>query len=108
MTINEYQQLAQWTANTLTRADKIQNGIYGLCGESGECIDLWKKAAFQGHTLDGTRLAEELGDVLWYAAELATGLGMPLEDVMARNIAKLRKRYPDGFDAERSVHREET
>ena len=107
MTINEYQQLAQRTASTTTRGDKIQNGIYGLCGESGECIDLWKKAAFQGHTLDGTRLAEELGDVLWYAAELATGLGMPLEDVMTQNIAKLRKRYPDGFDAERSVHRED-
>ena len=69
MTINEYQQLAQRTASTITRSIKIENGIYGLCGESGECIDLWKKAVFQGHTLDKTRIAEELGDVLWYAAE---------------------------------------
>ncbi len=107
MTINEYQRLAQRTASTTTRGIKIENGIYGLCGESGECIDLWKKAVFQGHTLDETRLAEELGDVLWYAAELATGLGVTLEEVMWRNIEKLRKRYPGGFDAERSVHREE-
>ena len=52
-------------------------------------------------------MAEELGDVCWYVAEMASGLGLPLEEIMAQNIEKLRKRYPDGFDAERSVHREE-
>ena len=38
---------------------------------------------------------------------MATGLGLTLEEVMAQNIEKLRKRYPDGFDAERSMHRED-
>ena len=68
---------------------------------------MYKKYLYQGHEFDREHMAEELGDVCWYVAELATGLGATLEEVMAQNIEKLRKRYPDGFDAERSVHREE-
>lgn len=52
-------------------------------------------------------MVEELGDVLWYCAELAVGLGVTLEDVAAANIDKLRARYPQGFDAERSRNRDE-
>lgn len=107
MTINEYQQLAQRTASTNTSGGKIENGILGLCGETGEIADIYKKFLYQKHELDFERMAEELGDVCWYVAELAAGMGLKLEDVMARNIAKLLARYPNGFDAERSVHREE-
>ena len=109
MTLNEYQHQAQRTVQITTNmTDKIINGCMGLNGESGECIDLLKKNLYQGHPLDREHLIEELGDVLWYAAELAAGLNCPLEEVAARNIAKLRKRYPDGFDPERSIHRERT
>ena len=108
MTINEYQRLAQRTANTRAKSDKIENGILGLCGETGEIADVYKKYLYQGHKFDREHMAEELGDVCWYVAELATGLGVTLDEVMERNIEKLRKRYPDGFDAERSVHREES
>ena len=101
MTINEYQKLAQRTSSTKTSSGKIENG------ETGEIADIYKKYLYQKHELDFERMAEELGDVCWYVAELAAGMGLKLEDVMARNIAKLRKRYPDGFEAERSVHREE-
>lgn len=104
MTINEYQQLAQRTANTKAPSSKIENGILGLCGE---IADVYKKYLYQGHELDREHMSEELGDVCWYVAELAAGMGLKLEDVMARNIDKLLKRYPDGFDPERSVHREE-
>ena len=108
MRMNEYQTLAQRTCNiTNTVGDKIENGCMGLCGEAGECIDLMKKARFQGHELDREKMIEELGDVLWYCAELACGLGVTLEEVAERNITKLRRRYPDGFDAERSRNREE-
>lgn len=51
-------------------------------------------------------MAEEAGDVLWYLAEIADALGITLEDIARRNIAKLRNRYPDGFDPERSRNRE--
>lgn len=108
MTINEYQQLAQRTASTGVLSSKIENGILGLCGETGEIADVYKKYLYQGHELDREHMAEELGDVCWYVAELATGLGVTLEEVMGSNIEKLRERYPEGFDAERSMHREES
>ena len=50
---------------------------------------------------------DELGDLLWFAAELADVLGVSLETVAALNIRKLRHRYPERFDAEHSLHREE-
>lgn len=112
MALNEYQRLAQRTSNeehdefSTIYLKKIDNGILGLCGESGECADAWKKTRHQGHKLNRDELIKEAGDVLWYVAELAAGLGVTLEEIATRNIAKLRERYPDGFDAERSIHRE--
>ena len=107
MTINEYQKLAMTTLNgELTPRDVLINGVMGLCGESGEVIDLVKKHLHQGHELDREKLVKELGDVCWYVAEIATALDVPLVDVMQRNIDKLRARYPEGFDTLRSQHRE--
>lgn len=106
MTANEYQKAAMRTAAKLSRNELIINGVMGLCGESGECIDIVKKRLFQGHELDTGKLLDELSDVCWYLAITASGLGVDLEDVMRHNVEKLKKRYPDGFDAERSIHRE--
>lgn len=108
MTINEYQRLAQQMASTIAPTTKIKNGMLGLCREAGKIADAYKKSLYLKYEFDRNHMAEELGDVCWYVAELATGLSVTLEEVMARNIEKLRKRYPDGFDAERSVHREES
>jgi len=107
MTLNEYQELAQRTCNTEGIFDKLVNGVLGLCGETGECSDLLKKHLYQGHEFDKSSMAKELGDVLWYIAEVVTGLGMTLEEIAAMNIEKLKARYPDGFEAERSLHRQE-
>ena len=108
MTINEYQKLAMTTLNpALSEKDVLINGVMGLCGESGEAIDIVKKWLAQGHELDKEKLAKELGDICWYLAETATALGLSLEDIMAANIEKLRKRYPEGFDTARSLHRSE-
>jgi NTP pyrophosphatase (non-canonical NTP hydrolase) len=107
MTLNEYQSLAQRTSSTHLVSAMIENGILGLCGETGEVADIYKKYLYQGHEFDREAMKIELGDVLWYVAELATGLGVTLEEVAAGNIEKLRKRYPDGFEARRSVEREE-
>lgn len=107
MTINEYQQRAMATLNPkLTEQDVLINSVMGLCGESGEAIDIVKKWLAQGHPLDRENLAGELGDVAWYLAEAATALGMPLEDILRANLEKLERRYPDGFSTERSVGRE--
>ena len=108
MTVNEYQKLAMTTLNpALDKKDVLINGVMGLCGESGEAIDLVKKWLAQGHELDKEKLAKELGDIAWYLAETATALDLNLEDVFQANIDKLKKRYPQGFDTDRSIHREE-
>ncbi len=106
MTINEYQKLAMTTLNPkLDKKDVLINGVMGLCGESGEAIDIVKKHLAQGHELDREKLIKELGDIAWYLAETATVLDVTLEEVLTRNIEKLKKRYPEGFDTERSLHR---
>ena len=197
MKTDEYQALAMRTSPD--GHDRILNGCMGLIGETGEIVDLVKKWKFQSGDnaeLPKDKLIDECGDVLWYCAELATGLnenltalftqknfffddlreineetpleitvlrlaamaarpamylfdGLPaeirnlsqgeigrayleasakaeivgimstirdilsvhcqatLKAAMTRNIEKLRRRYPDGFDPERSLHRDE-
>ena len=87
--------------------DKIECGVMGLNGEAGECIDILKKSKFQGHDLNSMKIIDELGDVLWYIAEAATGLGTTLEDIAMHNITKLKMRYPEGFEVVKSTHRKE-
>ena len=106
MTPNEYQHLAMTTLNPqLSKQDVLINGVMGLCGESGEVIDLVKKHLHQGHTLDREKLIAELGDVAWYLAEIATALDVSLEEVLEKNIQKLRARYPKGFSEYDSINR---
>jgi NTP pyrophosphatase (non-canonical NTP hydrolase) len=77
----------------------------GLCGESGEAIDIVKKHLHQGHELDREKLIKELGDIAWYLAETAYALDLELEVVLEQNIAKLKERYPEGFETEKSMNR---
>lgn len=108
MTINEYQELAMRTLNpNLSQKDILINGVMGLCGESGEAIDLVKKHLAQGHELDKEHLARELGDIAWYLAETAMVLGYSLEEIMQMNIDKLNKRYPEKFRVEESINRDD-
>lgn len=113
MTANEYQKLAMRTERGMRLNDasvnyRLMNGLLGLCGEAGECSDLYKKALFQGHELDKEHFIKELGDVCWYIALCADAMDVTLEDVMAKNIDKLNARYPGGlFDVEHSLHRAE-
>ena len=107
MDVKEYRESAMVTVNrNLDKRDMLINGAMGLCGESGEVIDILKKHIFHGHELDREHLLEELGDVAWYLNEAAYALDSSLEEIFERNIAKLKKRYPQGFDKERSINRE--
>jgi len=108
MTINEYQIEAMRTASGMNQEfPLVLNGVMGLAGESGECVDIIKKHLFQGHELDTQHFAKELGDVAWYLAVSAYAVGYDLETIMKMNVEKLRNRYPDGFDPEKSQHRKE-
>lgn len=106
ITPNEYQVEALRTASGMNpKYPMFLNGVLGLGGESGECEDIVKKHLFQGHDLDLEHLAKELGDVSWYLAVTAYSIGYDLETVLQMNVDKLRQRYPNGFDPERSLHR---
>lgn len=106
MTANDYQRMAMRTAGDYASDfDMMRNAVYGLNGESGEVIDLLKKHEFQGHDLDRDKLIDEAGDVAWYLALLASALGVSLEEIMQKNVDKLKKRYPDGFDKDKSINR---
>jgi len=85
--------------------ERLLLGVMGLAGESGEVVDLTKKARFQGHSIDREKIKDELGDVMWYLGLLCHTLGLTLEEVRAGNITKMRQRYPNGFSVERSVNR---
>lgn len=107
MNADEYQVEALRTAGTNNPMDMMVNGVMGLAGESGECVDMVKKYLFQGHDLDKEHLAKELGDVAWYLAITARAIGYDLSTVLQMNVEKLKNRYPDGFTPENSIHRKE-
>jgi len=101
-----YQQQAGQTANTtLPPKTRLAVAALGLTGETGEVADHIKKHIGHDHTLDTGRVAKELGDVLWYVAEICTVLGFDMAEVAAQNLEKLGNRYPNGFDPERSRNR---
>lgn len=108
MDVDKYQELAMRTLNPeIDKKELILNAAMGLCGESGEVIDLVKKHLFQGHDLDDEKLIKELGDVAWYLAEAATALNVNLSEILEKNIKKLENRFPDGFNSNRSIDRGE-
>ena len=107
MEINEYQRLAMTTLNKdIPQKELIVNAALGLSGEVGEVNDLLKKHMFQGHELHKDDLINELGDIAWYLAEAAAALNVSLEEILKRNIEKLKKRYPEGFSSEKSINRD--
>ncbi len=105
MTLNDYQELARRTLGPRPEDQQLANAALGLSGEAGEVADMMKKHLFHAHPLDRDAMVKELGDCMWYVAAMATALGVELDEIGERNIAKLRKRYPEGFSAERSLNR---
>lgn len=107
LSFDEYQKEAYELISEDGRKDLILNGVLGLAGESGECCDIVKKSRFQGHELSKEHLMEEIGDVLWYIAETASGLGVSLEEVAQYNLDKLHKRYHgNSFNKDDSINRD--
>jgi NTP pyrophosphatase (non-canonical NTP hydrolase) len=106
--LDEYQKLSERTLDTtLEWRDALLNYTLGLAGEAaGEVVDITKKGIFHGHEMSQEHMREELGDVLFYLAAIATVSQLKLSDIATMNVRKLKRRYPDGFSRERSVNRD--
>lgn len=107
MTLNEYQQLAARTDSQEISFRALITASMGLVGETGEVVDHVKKVMEQGHSLDTVKIEEELGDLMWYIAKAARNIGTSLDEIGEQNIKKLRRRYPNGFNAEASRNRDD-
>lgn len=84
---------------------QLRHAVFGLASEAGEVAGILQKV-YQGHDFDRAHLLKELGDCQWMIAEACDALHASLtDDVMKANIEKLKARYPDGFDPEKSRHR---
>ena len=83
----------------------ILNGCLGLSGEVGEFNDMVKKWIFHEKPPDAEHAQKEIGDVLWYVAMICHSFGWNMDAIMQQNIDKLKARYPEGFDPEKSNHR---
>ena len=88
------------------RTQRLIHGILGIATEAGELVEALHKHLFQGEALDEVNLFEELGDVEWYEAILCDEFGFDEDHIKERNIAKLRKRFPDKFSEELAVNRD--
>jgi NTP pyrophosphatase (non-canonical NTP hydrolase) len=103
MTLDEYQRAAARTMNAgITDGERLMDAAAGLSEEAGEVLGLVRKHVYMGHPLDRERITRELGDALWCVAAVATCIGIRLDDVAARNVEKLQRRYPEGYSDEAS------
>lgn len=119
MTFDEYRSASSRTIPAdFTPQQTLDVGKDNLW-EAGEAANIIKKHVKHGHDLNAVNksdvkgrtyrqcLFDELGDVLWAVAAICTGAGFNMGDVAQANVEKLRKRYPEGFDPERSKNRAE-
>ena len=89
--------------------ERLTTAGVGLAAESGEFLEIVKKMVFQGKPWDEhnrKHLIIELGDVMWYVMQACKALDVSLDEVIAGNVEKLKKRYPGGdFDVYHSENR---
>lgn len=105
-TQDDYQVEAARTAGKFKALDDmIVFAAMEINAEAGEVANIVYKYVWQKHDLNHDGIIEELGDVLWGIAIMATAMDTSLTEIMQYNIRKLRKRYPDGFDSDRSRDR---
>ena len=82
--------------------ERLLTAAVGINAEGGEFMEIVKKMIFQGKPWsedNREHLIIELGDVMWYVAQACKALDVSFDDVIAGNVKKLGKRYPEGtFD----------
>lgn len=107
---NEYQRAAMRTLSLDSSRDldsMYATTALGLNGEAGEVAEMVKKRLFHGHQIDREKFAKELGDILWYVACGCEAIDMNMSTIAKLNIDKLKSRYPEKFESERSINKNE-
>ncbi len=97
MTFSEFQKASLRTSRADPHRERLMVQSLGLSGEASEVGQMVKKWAWHGKKIDREKFKDELSDVLWYVADLASAMELNLDDIAVHNVEKLRKRYPDGF-----------
>ena len=104
---SEYQISARRTQNPqLTPSEALKHALLGLSSETGEICGIYQKA-LQGHEIDQNKVVDEIGDLMWFIAELCDCINVNMGYVARNNIRKLEERYPNGFEADKSINRKE-
>ena len=89
--------------------ERLLTAGVGINADGGEFLEIIKKMIFQGKPWNADNkehLIIELGDLMWYVMQACIALETPIDQVVARNVSKLEKRYPGGaFDVFYSEHR---
>jgi NTP pyrophosphatase (non-canonical NTP hydrolase) len=107
MNINDYQLKAARTCAKIDGAimDDLHM-VLGMQTEAAEIADVYKKTIAYRKPLDFVNIKEEVGDLMWYVANLCNMNGWDLRDILATNIAKLEARYPEKFTEEQAINRD--
>ena len=88
------------------KLQRMLHAVYGLSTEAGEMLDQYKRHIYYGAPLDLVNVEEEMGDLFWYLAILSDTIGVPFEQIMDKNIAKLKARYGSKFTQDAAVTRD--
>ena len=110
MEYKDYQKESKRTCPNLN--DQLRQGlademhmVLGISTEAGELLDAYKKHCAYGKDLDKTNVGEEIADIMWYISNLCRMLNIDMEEMLQRNIAKLKARYPEKFDEIKALNR---
>lgn len=107
MMLDEYRTHRRRTTNhDLSRDQQRLNAALGL-GESGELQNIVKKEIYHGHPESSGAILDEVGDMLFYIDWLLDAYGWTMDDALTYNVQKLQKRYPYGFESEKSINRQD-
>ena len=98
-TLKDYQKLCKLTAKKFTDpALEISTWGLGIAGEAGDVASCIKKT-FAHNNDQRAGIRENIGDTLWYAASICNFFGWDMQEILNENVAKLKKRFPNGFTA---------
>ena len=110
MNYKNYQEESKRTCPNLN--DNLREGlsdelhmVMGISTEAGELLDAYKKHFAYGKELDVVNVGEEIADIMWYISNLCRIKGINLEEMLQRNIDRLKARYPDKFSQEKALNR---